>query len=263
MTLSDAGDDPVLEPAPGETPLWGTTRITGLFPADADLEALQTDLMEQLSLDRLPSHHIEQLAERDWEREWLRDFQPTRFGERLWVCPRELEIDQPDAVVVTLDPGLAFGTGTHATTALCLEWLDSIDLRGKTVLDYGCGSGILAVAALKLGAESACAVDIDPQAVLATGQNAAVNGVADKLIVMQEAGPAGARFDVVLANILATTLTEMAAPISDSLRPGGALALSGILPGQVGGLTEAYQSWISFEAPVTRDGWARLTGTKT
>ena len=184
ITLTDGGDKPVLEPAPGETPLWSDTCITGLFAADADLAALATDLQHALSLDALPPHRIEALAEREWEREWLKDFGPMKFGNRLWICPGESEPDHDDAVVVRLDPGLAFGTGTHPTTAMCLEWLDGLQLDDKTMLDYGCGSGVLAIAALKLGCASAVGMDIDPQALTASAENAAANGVATDFTVL-------------------------------------------------------------------------------
>ena len=144
VTLSDAGDDPVLEPGPGETPLWSNTRVTGLFSDDTDLGAFRDALRAALEIERLPGHHVEELADRAWEREWLRDFGAMQFGERLWICPTGQSVKAADAVVVDLDPGLAFGTGTHPTTAMCLEWLDSLDLAGKTLLDYGCGSGVLA-----------------------------------------------------------------------------------------------------------------------
>ena len=150
-TLTDAGSDPVLEPGPGETPIWAKTRITGMFSPDIDLQALQDCLMAEFELTELPPHHIEDLEDRAWEREWLKDFGPMQFGRRLWICPTGSDTPDTDAVVIHLDPGLAFGTGTHATTALCLEWLDGLSLSGKTMLDYGCGSGILAIAGLKLG----------------------------------------------------------------------------------------------------------------
>ena len=183
VTLSDAGDNPVLEPGVGETPLWADTRITGLFPETADLAKLESDLLTALGLKTLPTHRIEALADRPWEREWLRDFVPMRFGKRLWVCPGDHEIDDASAAVLYLDPGLAFGTGTHPTTSLCLEWLDSLPLQEKSVLDFGCGSGILALAALKLGCAAATATDNDPQAVTATRQNAIRNEVSERLTV--------------------------------------------------------------------------------
>src|SRR5210317_72221 len=184
VTLSDAGDNPVLEPAPGETPLWSHTRITGMFPGDTDMDAFRKGLLGALGVAELPDHHIEELADRAWEREWLKDFGAMKFGKRLWICPTGQAVEADDAVIVHLDPGLAFGTGTHPTTAMCLDWLDGIDLSGKSLLDYGCGSGVLAIAALKLGAASATGMDIDPQAVLATQQNAADNGVAANLRVI-------------------------------------------------------------------------------
>lgn len=262
ITLSDAGDDPVLEPAPGETPLWGATRIMGLFSADADLVALRDDLLHDFCIESLPTHRVEKLADRPWEREWIKDFRPMRFGERLWICPREFEIGEAGGVIVTLDPGLAFGTGAHATTALCLEWLDSLDLAGKTVLDYGCGSGILAIAALRLGALSAMALDIDPQAVVAARQNADVNSVAEKLTTMQDAESVVGSFDVVLANILAGTLAEHAQSISERVSPGGCIALSGILENQIDEVLAAYDAWVTFMPATVNDGWARLTGTR-
>ena len=266
VTFSDAGDVPVLEPSPGETPLWNNTRITGLFDPGVDMAAVLADLRSSLALDQLPDHRLETLADRDWEREWLRDFGPMQFGRRLWVCPADSEPDRSNAVIVRLDPGLAFGTGTHATTAMCLEWLDAIDLQGRTVLDYGCGSGVLAIAALKLGCKQAHAMDIDVQAVTATRENAAQNGVQDRLTVSAPEREIDGQFDVVLANILAGPLVELAGSISDRVRSGGQLALSGILSEQAPEVLEAYAPWVDFDEPEFRqqDGqtWTRLTGRK-
>ncbi len=266
VTFSDAGDAPVLEPGPGETPFWKCTRISGLFGPDADRAGLLDDLRASLELEELPIHHWEALADREWEREWLRDFGPMRFGERLWVCPAANHPDQQDAVVVRLDPGLAFGTGTHATTAMCLEWLDSRDLQGRSLLDYGCGSGVLAIAALKLGCGHAVAMDIDPQAVLATRRNAAQNDVQERLTVISSAQDVAGQFDVIVANILAGPLAELAAGIVNHLQPGGWLGLSGILSEQAGEVLEAYAPWVEFDAPEFRaqggQTWTRLTGRK-
>lgn len=266
VTLSDAGDDPVLEPGPGETPLWASTRLTALFDATLDLEAIAATTRERLA-PGMPFHYrIEALADRDWEREWLKDFGPMRFGRSLWVCPRGSEPPEPGAVVVELDPGLAFGTGTHPTTALCLEWLDSLDLAGRTVIDYGSGSGILAIAALKLGAEAATAYDIDPQAVLASRDNAERNGVAERLAVTLRAGDLETPADVVVANILAGPLVELATEILDLTITGGKLALSGILSSQVAEVEAAYACGLRFDSPafLEQDGqtWARLTGIR-
>jgi ribosomal protein L11 methyltransferase len=266
VTFSDAGDAPVLEPGPGETPFWKSTRISGLFGPDADMAGLLEELRTSLQLEQLPDHHWEALADREWEREWLKDFGPMRFGERLWVCPATSHPGQQGAVVVRLDPGLAFGTGTHATTAMCLEWLDSLDLQGRSLLDFGCGSGVLAIAALKLGCGHAHAVDIDAQAVLATRCNAAQNDVQARLTVTASAEDIAGPFDVVVANILAGPLAERAAAIVKQLRAGGWLGLSGILSEQAGEVVEAYAPWVDFDAPEFRtqggQTWTRLTGRK-
>ncbi len=261
VTLSDAGNDPVLEPLPGSTPLWSDTRLTALFTADADFESLRTDLEQTLAIDVLPDNHVEALADCAWERQWLKDFGPMRFGERLWVSPEGFTIDADDAVVVRLDPGLAFGTGTHATTALCLEWLDKIDIADKTLLDFGCGSGILAIAALKLGAKSVTAVDIDLQAITATRQNALSNEVDDRLETTVQIDQLDDQFDFVVANILAGTLVDHATFVCDRLKSGGRLALSGILADQVADVSAAYRHCIEFAAADYRDNWARLSGT--
>lgn len=266
VTLSDAADDPVLEPAPGEAPLWRNTRISGLFAADVEVPALRQTLLDELALDALPPNYIEDLEDRAWEREWLRDFGPMRFGRRLWVCPGDMSAGEQDAVVVRLDPGLAFGTGTHPTTALCLEWLDSLSLADSTVLDYGCGSGVLAIAACRLGAHRATAMDIDPQALLATMQNAERNSVAANIRVVGSDEAIRGRFDVVVANILAGPLVELVHSITSRLSEGGKLALSGVLSEQVLDIISAYKPWIRFEKPVSRDqdgqSWALLSGTR-
>ncbi|MDH3747728.1 MAG: 50S ribosomal protein L11 methyltransferase [Gammaproteobacteria bacterium] len=265
VTLTDAADNPVLEPAAGETPLWSDTRITALFSADADLVAVTDDLVATLGVRRLPPHRIKILADRAWEREWLKDFAPMRFGNRLWICPGDTTAPD-DSVVVHLDPGLAFGTGTHPTTALCLDWLDGRDLDGRTVLDYGCGSGVLAIAATKLGCRSATAMDIDPQAVTATLANAAHNGVANSIQVLADDATITGHYDIVVANILAGPLIELAESISMRLSSGGELALSGILSDQVNKIQAAYGPWIELDAPVYRSQgdqtWALLSGNR-
>jgi len=266
VTLTDAGDNPVLEPAPGETPLWANTSITGLFPPDAELQQLQNALMREFNLAKMPTHRTEVLEDREWEREWLKDFGPMQFGRRLWIHPTGSPTPQSGEVVIHLDPGLAFGTGTHATTALCLEWLDGLTLQGKTLLDYGCGSGILAIAGLKLGCASAIAMDIDPQAVIATRQNALDNQVADDLQVLAAASAIKGSFDVVVANILAGPLVQFAESITLTLAEGGMLALSGVLCEQADDVMAAYEPWIELDDPVFKeqDGqiWSRLTGKR-
>ncbi len=256
----------MLEPEPGKAPLWQDTRVSGLFSHDVDIAALCEDLLASLDIDELPAHEVADLEDRVWEREWLADFGPMRFGKRLWICPGDTTVDSEDAVIVHLDPGLAFGTGTHATTGMCLEWLDGAPLPGASVLDYGCGSGVLAIAALKLGCDSALATDIDPQAIRATLENAANNGVADRLVATQDAQGVSEQFDIVVANILAGPLIDLADRIAGHVKTGCLLALSGILSEQVDAVHTAYSPWIAFDEPAIREQggqkWARLTGRR-
>ena len=265
VTLSDAGDRPVLEPAPGETPLWKETRIAGLFGPETDLHAVARELRQSLDVEELPEYHFETLENRVWEREWERDFGPMRFGRRLWVCPGDTTAED-GAVVVRLDPGLAFGTGSHATTAMCLEWLDDAAVAGCSLLDYGCGSGILAIAALQLGCAHAHAMDIDVQAVTATRRNAKHNNVLDRLSITGGPEHIDGAYDIVVANILAGPLCELAGSICKHVRSRGSLVLSGILANQVGDVTDAYAPWIEFDKPETRgqsgQTWTRLSGRK-
>lgn len=262
ITFTDAGDTPVLEPGPGETPLWSEARITGLFSACADFDELRADLLHSFLLARLPENHVETLQDRVWEREWLKDFRPMQVGKRLWVCPGDFSVDASDAIVVHLDPGLAFGTGKHPTTAMCLEWLDGLDLGNRRVLDFGCGSGILSVASLLLGAAAVTALDIDPQAITATRQNAGRNGVGARLSTTLDVTALEAEYDVVVANILATPLIRHARTICERLVGGGALALSGIIDSQTDTVAAAYENWIEFDPPAVRPPWARLSGTR-
>lgn len=262
VTLTDAADSPVLEPPPGETPLWDEVRITGLFPPTADFPALEQDLKQSLGIPQLPDWHLEDLEDRVWEREWLKDFRPMRFGRRLWVVPGDGAVDSDDAVIMHLDPGLAFGTGTHPTTRLCLEWLEGLPLENRRLLDFGCGSGILSIAAVLLGARGVAALDIDPQALTATRSNAARNGVENHIETLGDAGTLEGEFDVVVANILAETLKGNASTICGRLAAGGVLALSGILDRQAADVADAYREWIEFEAPAAQGDWVRLTGTR-
>ena len=262
ITLSDAGDDPVFEPVPGATPLWAETKITALFTAETDFKALRNDLLLALDVNELPDNYDEELVDRAWEREWLKDFRPMQFGQRLWVSPAGMRVDAIDAVVVELDPGLAFGTGTHPTTALCLQWLEQNDLGDKNILDLGCGSGILAIAALKLGAASVAAIDIDLQAITATRQNALRNGVHNRIWTATQVDEKNGPFDIIVANILASTLVEHEQSVCGWLKPRGLLVLSGILSGQADNVVGAYRHHIRFEAPAFLNGWTRLSGTR-
>ena len=263
VTLGDAGDEPMLEPGPGETPLWQATRVTGLFEGDVDADALRTTINQALNTDSSRSLALTRLDDQDWERAWLDRFQPMRFGRRLWIRPGGQPIDQDDAVIIDLDPGLAFGTGTHPTTALCLSWLDGHAVRSKTVIDFGCGSGVLAIAALKLGATRATAVDHDPQAMLATRDNAERNGVSDRIQVIHSDDFEGHQADIVVANILANILIELAPNIAGLLKPGGQLVRSGIVKEQAEKVIAAYKGRVAFELAETLDDWVLLHGRST
>ena len=262
VTLEDGGDEPLYEPDPEEPVLWSDTRLTALFPGDADLETVKKGLLVSLGLKHLPVHGVESLEDRDWSREWLKDFKPMRFGKRLWIVPTAYPPPDPQAVNLILDPGLAFGTGNHATTALCLEWLDSADVAGKEVLDYGCGSGILAIAAARLGAKSIWAVDHDPQALTATRDNAARNGVAAKIRACPPAALPDVQADMLLANILVRPLVDLAPLFARRLKPGGALVLSGILGNQEPDLRRAYGPHFELAPAAHRQEWLRLEGRR-
>ncbi len=261
VTLAGAADEPLFEPAPGDTPLWQATRVTGLFDAGADFEALAQELSVEL---RLTYGHWQHRVVEDeaWERTWMERFKPIRCGARLWVVPSHHAIPHQAQVALRLDPGLAFGTGTHPTTALCLEAVDTLVEPGARVLDYGCGSGVLAIAALLLGAASALAIDIDPQALLASQDNAQRNDVAGGLETSLPRDMAGRDFDLVLANILAGPLVQLAPMLCAAARPGAKLVLSGILERQIDAVDAAYRDAFVMYAPMTRDGWACLTGTR-
>jgi len=261
VSVSDAADDPVYEPRPGEIRTWQSNRVSALFDAGFSVAPLKLAITSCVD-GALAGWSVETLEERDWERVWLDDFAPLQFGHRLWVCPTNAPPPRPEAVNLRLDPGLAFGTGTHPTTALCLEWLDAAEPATR-LLDFGCGSGILAIAGLLLGAEAAWAVDIDPQALQASADNAARNGVAGRLVTGQPASlPAAASFDLLLANILAGPLTELAEHLARQLLPGGHLVLSGILDEQADAVAAAYRSGFGTLQREDRDGWCRLVGRR-
>jgi len=266
VTLLDAEDQPIYEPKPGETPLWRRLTMQALFPGSVDEDGIVFGLSAlQPGLDM---RHVrtERIEDRDWERAWMDDFKPMRFGQRLWIVPTTHEIPAEattnDAVVLRLDPGLAFGTGTHPTTAQCLDWLDEQPVDGRRVLDFGCGSGVLAVAAAKLGARDVVGVDNDPQALTATRANAEANAVSDRIATVDSAQwQANDPFEVVIANILANTLIELAPTIVGALAVGGAIALSGVLPDQGDDVIAAYAaSGVNLDRR-ERDGWLLLHGT--
>lgn len=268
VVLTDCRDDAILEPAPGEVRLWPATRLQALYN-----EPLTANALAQLAIDigcAASRLQVSEIADRVWEREWLRDFQPMRFGDRLWICPSHASVDDANAVVIKLDPGLAFGTGTHSTTRLCLEYLDAraaSDARSASgtplVIDYGCGSGVLAIAALRLGAAHAVAYDIDPQALTATRDNAEANGVAQALTIANEAPQAPLTADLLLANILSGPLCELAPRLAALLKPGGELVLAGLLEEQAAEVIAAYSPWLTLRPWRSLDGWVCLAGTRS
>jgi ribosomal protein L11 methyltransferase len=258
----DPGGDPVLEPAPGENPLWARVRLVALFDFEPDEPSLRAAAAEALDGELPADWSLEAVENRVWERAWMDHYHPMAFGERLWVVPTNVEPPEPDAINLRLDPGLAFGTGTHATTALCLRWLDGLPLPGKRVIDYGCGSGILAVASLLLGAERCIGVDNDPQALLASRENAERNGVAERLQVFSPEALQAEPADVVVANILAGILIELAPVLAGLTRPGGVIGLSGLIERQIDEVAAAFEPWFELDSPRLDDGWVLLAGRR-
>ncbi|MCH8551949.1 MAG: 50S ribosomal protein L11 methyltransferase [Natronospirillum sp.] len=271
VTLEDAADEPVLEPAPGSTPLWSSSQLTALFSADMDVDTLMLELQQQLPLpgvQQLPDWSSDLLEDKDWIRAWMDHYHPMQFGRRLWICPSWQPPPDPSAVNLLLDPGLAFGTGTHPTTALCMRWLndhaEAGALADRQVLDFGCGSGVLGIAALLLGARSMIGVDIDPQAVTSTQRNAERNSISARSyrVMLPDALPGDTRADILLANILAGPLIELAPMLGQHLKPNGWLVLSGIIRSQVDDVCTAYRDILTLIEVTYQDDWARITGRR-
>jgi len=268
ITLQDADaetpdEQAIFEPGVGELPLWPTLTLNALFEAGADRRGLGEALGELLPWLEPGQIAFRDVPDEDWERAWMDQFKPMPFGRRLWIYPWNIEPpDDAGLVVVRLDPGLAFGSGTHPTTALCLEWLDGLDLAGRTVIDYGCGSGILAIAALKLGAAAAVGVDNDPQALAASADNAGRNGVADRLALFLPEHHVVEPAEVFVANILAGPLGELAPTFAAAAKPGAPFAISGILDGQQDELLQRYAAWFDDLRVDTREDWVRISGRR-
>jgi len=266
ITLQDSADQPLYEPPPGETPLWSHTRVMGLFEAATDIDQVVEQIRLALLPAPLPDWRVSPLEDKDWEREWMDNFKPMSFGERLWIVPSWTAPPHPEATNILLDPGLAFGTGTHPTTALCLRWLDEHcqqkNLSYEDVFDYGCGSGVLAVAAALLGAHHVWAVDNDPQALIATRDNAEKNGVSRRIdAILPDALP-DIEVPLLLANILAGPLMELAEHFAHHTSPGGYIVLSGILEEQAEQVANCYQPWFAMEPAIIQDKWVRLSGKR-
>jgi ribosomal protein L11 methyltransferase len=266
VSMEDAADQPLYEPDPGTTPLWSQTVVTGLFQSDQDIDQLCTDVRNawhQQTQQSLTDIDVTLVEDKDWERACMDDFHPLQFGKRLWIVPSWHEAPDPDAANLMLDPGLAFGTGTHPTTALCLEWLDGQDVNGKQITDYGCGSGILGLAALLLGASHVVGVDTDPQALEASRENARRNDVDEaRLDLYLPENEPDTKTDVMLANILAQPLIGLASHLAALTKLGGDLVLSGILSNQAREVMAAYEPWFIMDEPEQREEWIRLTGRR-
>lgn len=263
VTLTDAVDDAILEPLPGELRLWPRTVLQVLFDLTADGPSAVLELAHALALP-VERIRVERIEDRVWEREWLKDFHAMRFGQRLWIVPRhEPPPEDPRSVVVRLDPGLAFGTGTHPSTALCLTWLDAHLATGMRLIDYGCGSGVLAIAAARLGASRVDCYDLDPQAAIATRDNAADNGVAAELVLHAAPDSLPRDTDVLVANIISGILCDLEPRFATLVRPGAQLVLAGILDEQVDTVVGAYRGWIDLAVFARRDGWTALAGRRS
>ena len=263
VSVDDAADGALFEPAPGEHPLWRRCRLTGLFEGAAAADAALVRIAAEHGAEQAAHFRQSELAERDWVTETQALMPPTRYGERLWVVPPGSSSPAADAVCVELVPGLAFGSGAHESTALCLDWLDGEQLAGREVVDFGCGSGILAIAAARLGAACVHAVDHDPQAITATGNNATANGVGERVLASDAADLAPTlTADVLVANILAGTLVSLAPRLSGLLRAGGRMALAGILASQADEVRTAYTQWFEDLVVVGRGDWVRVSGTR-
>ncbi len=263
ITLGDAQDEPVLETLPDEIRLWTLVRVTALFEFSTDIaDNVRQSINQAFNQDISRQLQIEQLEDQNWERAWLEYFKPMKFGSNLWICPTGQHVDAQNATIIELDPGLAFGTGTHPTTDLCLQWLDQHDITDLEVTDYGCGSGILAIAALKLGAKHVSAIDYDPQALTATLDNAAKNHVNEHIDVMLEHNQNSPQVDILLANILAGVLVDFADNFAKQVKPHGQIVLSGILSEQTGMVMTAYTKYFEMLPAAEKDGWVRLEGRR-
>ena len=262
ITLTDAEDQPFFEPAPGELPLWDRVNATVLFDESIDATHVHS-VMEGLSGITLSNWTEEHLADEDWERRWMDEFEPIHFGADLWVCPSWLTPPNPDAINLMLDPGLAFGSGTHETTALCLEWLAEHSVTDRSVIDYGCGSGILAIAALRLGASSATGIDIDPEALIASRDNAEKNDISDEQFYVQLVDESPVEpADLMLANILSGPLIHLAPTLAALTAENGDIVLSGILQEQAEDVRSAYLPWFDMDTATVKGDWCRLTGKR-
>lgn len=260
ISMQDGSDEPIYEPDPDEIPLWQVIHLKVLFADDVAIQAIVQTLCQQFENI---AFHYDKLPEQAWSHTWKQDFKPTLYGNRLWLCPSWITPPEPNAVNVILDPGLAFGTGHHPTTALCLDWLAENISATDTVIDYGCGSGILAISALKLGCQQVWAIDHDPQALIATKENAIRNNInLEQLSIMHPEQIKAIKARILIANILTNPLLELAHQFAEYVEHGGLIVISGVLTSQIDLIVDKYRSWFTLRTPITRSDWVRFDGIR-
>ncbi|THB72275.1 MAG: 50S ribosomal protein L11 methyltransferase [Gammaproteobacteria bacterium] len=261
VTLMDAEDHPILEPELNTTPIWDNNLVTALFENDTNIDAIAISIKATMSED-VTILKIETVDDQEWERAWMDNYHPMKFGDKLWIYPTNVDIPKTSDTIIRLDPGLAFGTGTHPTTALCLEWLDQADLKQKTVIDFGCGSGILAIAAALLGAKKSYGIDNDPQAIIASDSNAELNNLKETVSAHLPEDTPQIQADIVIANILSIPLISLVENISSLCKTGGELVMSGILEGQIDDVIESYSPYFADFTTSQKGDWFRISALR-
>ena len=262
ISMQGFGEEKIYEPLPGEMPIWEKIRVKAMYQNIKNLSDLENEIINKTNIKILNNKVIKAIGEKDWQEEWVQSSKPMRFGEKLWIYPDHLIDNLEGKVCVNLNPGLAFGTGSHPTTRLCLEWLEKSNLDQKSVLDYGCGSGILGISAIKLGAKSVTAIDLDPQAVIASKNNAEKNHVQQEIEITDNNKTIEKNFNIIVANILAKPLIELAPYFYRKLNKEGAICLSGILEGQINIIKDAYLKYFNLSEIKIKDGWVMMSGIK-
>ena len=262
ISMQGFGEEKIYEPLPGEMPIWEKIRVKAMYQNIKNLSDLENEIINKTNIEKLNNKVIKAIGGKDWQEEWVQSSKPMRFGEKLWIYPDHLIDNLEGKVCVNLNPGLAFGTGSHPTTRLCLEWLEKSNLDQKSVLDYGCGSGILGISAIKLGAKSVTAIDLDPQAVIASKNNAEKNHVQQEIEITDNNKTIEKNFNIIVANILAKPLIELAPYFYKKLNKEGAICLSGILEGQINIIKDAYLKYFNLSEIKIKDGWVMISGIK-
>ena len=262
ISIQGFGEEKIYEPLPGEMPIWEKIRVKAMYQNIKNLSDLENEIINKTNIKILNNKVIREIGEKDWQEEWVQSSKPMRFGKKLWIYPDHLIDNLEGKVCVNLNPGLAFGTGSHPTTRLCLDWLEKSNLDQKSVLDYGCGSGILGISAIKLGAKSVTAIDLDPQAVIASKNNAEKNHVQQEIEITDNNKTIEKNFNIIVANILAKPLIELAPYFYKKLNKEGAICLSGILEGQINIIKDAYLKYFNLSEIKIKDGWVMMSGIK-